>query len=477
MIERTHIMNANPVGVLSDTEVLVVGVARGIRTLRSLLVPPDLSEPHELFAFLWEEELRSVWVMPGTTLSHLASESWFERARQRWAIVTHPGHELAGPACALLWPKKNDPGEARQARRLTLVFPEHAGWNWVLPDTKTLLATVTYLEQALARPVIDAPDLLAQQLLTEYVPRRPASWSPSSPERLRSLLGKHEPACSPANEPALSWTRSLTLAELRQRYLHKYTHLSWYLEGCLTVRLGTGDPEYSANGRACDALRPGLWRIQVERAGSVFDNKRLPACPANDWVSTPQVKCCQDAGYRVQVHEGYCWPQAHELLKPWAGALWHAAERVSTHPHSYQHARGRANCYQAITRLAQLGLTTIALDRESGGWNRPDWWAAVAGRGRAVLFAHLARLARKGIMPVLIDRDALWVVSDDPNPLTAVPGLLSTQKWKGYTAGYQVPLALSREVQAAFRASEHPSQMAEVLDALAGEPPGGEKEI
>lgn len=70
-------------------------------------------------------------------------------------------------------------------------------------------------------------------------------------------------------------------------------------------------------------------------------------------------------------------------------------------------------------------------------------------------------------MPVLVDRDALWVVSDDPNPLTAVRGLITAQRWKGYMIGYEVPLPLSHEVKAAFRTSGQPEQVAIALDTLA----------
>jgi hypothetical protein len=72
-------------------------------------------------------------------------------------------------------------------------------------------------------------------------------------------------------------------------------------------------------------------------------------------------------------------------------------------------------------------------------------------------------------MPVLVDRDALWVVSNDPNPLTAVPGLVVAPRWRGYTVGYEVPLPLSNEVREAFRTAEYAGQVATVLDTLAGE--------
>jgi hypothetical protein len=129
--------------------------------------------------------------------------------------------------------------------------------------------------------------------------------------------------------------------------------------------------------------------------------------------------------------------------------------------------QGKTNAFQTIKQLAQLGVTILTKDEIDGGWARPDWQAQIVGRSRAILFTHLASLARKGTMPVLVDRDAFWVVSDDPNPLTAVPGLVAAHRWKGYIVGYEVPLPLSSEVKAVFREVEHPDQVIMTLDTLA----------
>jgi len=130
---------------------------------------------------------------------------------------------------------------------------------------------------------------------------------------------------------------------------------------------------------------------------------------------------------------------------------------------------GRANASASIKRLAQVGLDILAREKATGGWFRPDWWAHIIGRSRATLFAHLVNLVKRGTMPVLVNGDAFWVVSDDPNPLTAVPGLLAARKWSGYTASYEVPLPLSNEVREVFRTAEHANQAATLLDTLANE--------
>ena len=93
----------------------------------------------------------------------------------------------------------------------------------------------------------------------------------------------------------------------------------------------------------------------------------------------------------------------------------------------------------------------------------------IIGGSRAALFAHLVRLVKRGVMPVLLHGDALWVVSDDPHPLTAVPGLLNGPRWNGYRGGYTVPLTLSRDVQHIFQTVTSPDHAAGLLDALAHE--------
>ena len=303
MIYRTDTIstiNSNMIGVLTDSEVHLISVVQGKRALRSTLLPADAREPDGLFAFLWQAGLTSVWVMPGTSFSLTATCAWFEQASTYWVVVTHSDpRNPTRPLSAFLWPKGSG---QREARRLAFVFPEHAGWDWVLPDARSLLATVTYLDQILAKPILDSPDLIAQQLLTDLTQDQPPSRLCSLPETLSTLF-KGEKATSPMMEESVRdwvWMRPLTLTEQRQRYLHKYTHLFRSVEACMAVRLGAGTVEHSANGRAYDGMRPGLWRTHVEFAGSLFDGKHLPRLQ-REWMSTPQVKCCQDISYQVSV--------------------------------------------------------------------------------------------------------------------------------------------------------------------------------
>ena len=72
-------------------------------------------------------------------------------------------------------------------------------------------------------------------------------------------------------------------------------------------------------------------------------------------------------------------------------------------------------------------------------------------------------------MPVLVERDAFWVISDEVHPPSAVPGLVTAQQWRGYTAGYGAPLLLTAEVRDAWKCAQHAGELALALDTLAGE--------
>lgn len=458
-------MNPNTIfAVLTDTELLLVGTAGEKRALQSISLPPQLSDLGSLIQRAVQAGLTSVWVMPGTRWSRDANCSLLKQVDRVWEVVASPSPlDPARPLCALVWRKLP---AGRHGPLLSFMFPEHGQWGWRLPDATTLLATVTYLEHVLGVPLSCSPEQLALDLLTRLTLEQHAAWTRPSGVDLSSLPtsdGHTVPILESARE--VVWMRPLTIAEWRLKYLHKYEHDALDLEACAAVQLGAGDPLYSANGRAYDGALPGIWRVNAETAGSVFDGKRLPSCLHGEWMSTPEVRCCTDLAYRVQVKEGYYWPESHRTLESWATTLGKARQRVQT----FQQAQARLNALHTIKMITHLGVEKLADAKAPGGLYRPDWWAQIVGQRRANLFAHLVAFVRRGFMPVLVDRQAVWFVSHDPNPLTAVPGLVIPEKPGGYKAVYDAPLALSREVKEAFRMANSAGQLAMLLHALAEE--------
>ena len=82
MINRENTNNSinshTTIGVLTDTEVLLVDMVQGKRVLRSILLPPGMSDPRGLLEQVWQIGLAEVWVMPATTLSRTVTSTWFE---------------------------------------------------------------------------------------------------------------------------------------------------------------------------------------------------------------------------------------------------------------------------------------------------------------------------------------------------------------------------------------------------------------
>ena len=104
------------IGVLTDTEVLLVEVVQGKQVLRSNLLPLDADKLSVLLEYLWQLGLSEVWILPNTTLSQTARCAWFEEINDSWVAVVHPNAaEADRPLCALLLPKGNSQRETRRA--------------------------------------------------------------------------------------------------------------------------------------------------------------------------------------------------------------------------------------------------------------------------------------------------------------------------------------------------------------------------
>src|SRR6266446_1933795 len=196
-------------GVLTDSEVLLVDLVQGRRVLSARLLPPDSSELSGLLEYLWDTGLSAVWVMPTSTLSRTATRARFEQVSSHWAIVVHADpRESDRPSCILLWPKGSSQGERR---RLALSFPEYGGWDWRLADARSLLATVTYLDQVLTTPAFDAAEGVAHQLFTDLALDQAASHLHSSSVNLPMLTGSNgHPMPLQNSAHDLSWVRPLS---------------------------------------------------------------------------------------------------------------------------------------------------------------------------------------------------------------------------------------------------------------------------
>ena len=69
-MDLTSILHTQPIlGVITDTEMLLIEEVSGKRAMRSLLLPLEVNGWSGLLDFLWQTGLSAVWVMPTTALS------------------------------------------------------------------------------------------------------------------------------------------------------------------------------------------------------------------------------------------------------------------------------------------------------------------------------------------------------------------------------------------------------------------------
>ena len=74
-------------GVLSESELLLVGQEQGKRVLHSRLLPLEAYELAGLLEYLWQQELTSVWVLPSTGFSQRVTCAELGQASAHWTTV------------------------------------------------------------------------------------------------------------------------------------------------------------------------------------------------------------------------------------------------------------------------------------------------------------------------------------------------------------------------------------------------------
>jgi hypothetical protein len=274
----------------------------------------------------------------------------------------------------------------------------------------------------------------------------------------------------------LTWKRQLTAKEKKMKFVHKYDKNSMYLASCTGILLGEGDPE-QVGGDAYDDRLPGFWMVKADRAESPYNGVELPSPVRTQWMTTPVVQCCRKLGYQVDVIEGYQWRDPgryHRTLESWANMLWAVRQSLKTSSPTfnseYKHIQGRENAYSTIGAIAHVGIGKLGDEDTSGGLFRPDIWALVVGRSFANIFYNIETFRKAGYIPALVYTDALWYVSNDPDPQTALPGIVDKQdKLGGYKVVYNPPLAMSKDVIDAFAKIDSPTKLVRRLNELAGE--------
>lgn len=271
-------------------------------------------------------------------------------------------------------------------------------------------------------------ELLGVSWRVDYVAMGQDTLRAWAPARVPWVLETEvEPARDGNAEGDYYWSRRMFEGE--GSWVHCYDRGGSYLAGMSSVWLGVGEPEYTRGSGAWDGGRevPGYWLIERptwerwDRPSPLDGCSRRRRDDETLWVTTPTVRRLMAEGVDVRVLESWSWSERSRVLRPAYEALRDARASVlddATAP-------GTA-LRETIKGVYSRGVGSLARARSGPGergW-RPDWRHHVIAQTRAAIDHGIVAMAERsgGRTPVAIGNDALWIASDDPDPVTAWPG-------------------------------------------------------
>ncbi len=314
---------------------------------------------------------------------------------------------------------------------MSLVFPlydEHAVWG-LDTDGATLLAGLLAYAQAVGAPYYRSPGRTGTDLLQE-LGKRGASSQREFPERLPA------PARQAETVTELSWLRTLAPAEREKTYLHSYDKNAQWLSAAGVVELGLSGIEERrdpAGTLPFDKKLPGYWLARIAGA-------------EEQWVCTPTVAWALERGQSVAITEAHVWTAHSRAMETW-----------------YERLRGaRTALYDDTTPAGRLALGALkytyalTISGFNSSWNkekrsplyRPDWRHAILAQANANLSRALHKMDVAGYTPVAVYKDAVYLLSDEPDPIKACPPSVTLGTGLGHFKVQDAAIPLDRVLPA-----------------------------
>ncbi len=382
----------------------------------------------EVLALALDHQLARIWLTPGSVLSDafVADEehvrAFVEAGRAAgWNIWATSDFDFMA-------------GHLRYQPEVLFCIPARSvRWTAFQDccDATVLYAAIKYLQETLNASIEWSPGHVGLNLIRQVnkTPRRISYIRPS-----KSDLGFFVRQARASRHQDRLWSRPLTEEERGFTWVHLYDKNNAYLGAASSANLGAGEYVFEAQP-SFNPKVPGLWHILLQ-GESVFNGRDLPhptGGQVDSWQHTPTVQLVQELGYRVTILEGVFFPEYHQTLRPWYDLISQARQRFRT-PGAFKNVQAQAVAYAALKNIytGSLGKLAEQARAEKGDQlYRPDWWFGIVALSRAHIFAKIAELARLGYRPVAVHTDELFFVSQEADPLQAVPGLVTEEQGIG----------------------------------------------
>ena len=422
--------------------------------------------------FLYEmaqaHELSHLWIMHDCNV--LPERHYFEVGCEKWNLVATwkdlkelniPGHVNELVSCTG-W-RKSERGDFQKAR--TITFPYNSKWHFCKApdlDAKRLLITIDYLQKALGVTVGASPGTVGMKLIERANSDHP-EWL-AIPEI--DLVACHFDRYAAQD---LIWSRPLHHDEMNMKYLHKYDKNAAYLRACTNEMIGCGTPIHVEGSESWDKRAPGVWRVRVKEP--ILKDLPPVLWDKATWVASPLIKVLKDTGHTIKLYEGWVFPEYHEVLKDWAKLLWAQRLDFRDNKETWKHevCREYARSATKDIAVATIGLSSFSHFEEKTFKARPDWRCQAVAGTRALMFYNMLKVQKDtGRTPIMVKTDALYYMSNEPDPAKAIPLLDKTDSLGGYkNDGWS--LEVNQEVLSILTSEDGENTRLQKLNALVEE--------
>lgn len=397
--------------------------------------------------------------------------SWALRrgVQQVWLTPALAGHWTPGPEDPLApvgWSVLRQPRgwwwsglQPGVYGRVSLAWPDQIGNPFAgAASAVELLHALRAFAETCGTPFLASPGATGVALLRKLHSGRHAT------DLAGTLLPEAWPEPARANtESAFMWARQPASDERRKPYLHSLDKNGMYLAAVSSLALGLGNPVHW-HSRPFDDTLPGYWYAAVDwpngAPSPLLPDPLLPQprrqVDAIRWYTTPTLAYAYELGATISPATAWVWPEHHRVFEPWYKMLRDARTALQAEALVDKGAGLALGALKATYATTLGGYLAGGWMRQSGQVHdlfRPDWRHQVIAQARAVEHRQLRALLAAGVAPIAVCVDAVYWLSDEPDPLRALPaGALrlgtGLGQWKVKDAG--VPWASDPAVRLAL---------------------------
>lgn len=412
-------------GVLSDKALAMVDV----HTNKRSVIPHEnlFTEVGQVANFCVKHNCENVWIAPYTEISQkfLNKDFIMESAKYEYNVGTE---ENATDASYLYIYRKS--GTYQEKGLTCFTIPESNNSSFDIPlDFKP-----SQLFQALTRLTYLSP--VDIKCSPTYIGKRVIEYTLEIKEGRMNWLAP----CTfvPSYEMAIGdivWMNENILR--RKKFLHAYDRNSAYTASCCGQMFGEGTPILQEKP-TFDKHKIGVWNISYDVCNSEYTGNILPLPfdeMRKEWVWTPTLQSMIDLGYHVDIQQAYLWDKSHAILNDYGSTIWNMKQELKEPvEEKYELGQYVASVWSKAIAVNTIGGFLSAYENRITPLYRIDFNFLVKSSNRQRVLITVEKYRQEGFYPVMIYNDAIYYLSDDKNPHTAISDITKSQ---GSHGGYK----------------------------------------